>query len=881
MVGLARVDLQRRGIETNLGDVYRLQQDRLSPFAADEQALENEVRDLALRASYYRCFVDPTVETDPELRASLKRLAEWGAQTTYPLLMHIYGLRGAGTATTEQLRRCLDYVEAFLVRRQLVGVPTNQLNRLFADAVRQLNQDLPVDEALRELLSRERRYWPTDEQVRQAVRTRNFYFTGRGPQRMLILQRLEESFEHKEPVDLKAARPTIEHVMPQTLSDEWREHLAEHGDEPQAVHAQLLHTLGNLTLSAYNAELSNNVFDRKQQMFSASHFELNKPLADSPTWTSKEILARADSLSERIVRIWPGPLAAGTGAPDATDWGRANSAIALIPKGRTCGVDELAKLVPTTVGELSARLRARTPQRALQRVLDESGQPFSPPVPDAGASGAGKTQSISAYELAQLMPFEFDAEELKAIRRTRAPASRRGPAGVSAERLLRFLQIAEGMNVTALRAIRNRVYALRGTPQSPTDWSNPDQWIPERLAGEDAEIARAVWERSHGAVNPRYLSRRMSAIDRLHLATVADGCYVLTERGRSVLGGDHSLLSVPDDQSNGRSRSDICYEFWGLFLARAAETSSRFAGLKPQRSDWLGKNAGLKSASYNVAIRQSHTFAELYIDTREREANLQILESLREHQAEIEGHLGGPVEWMVKPGVRAMRIVYEIESGGYLDGGLLEEVAGELHDGFTRFESAVQPFIDEMAPEREQGSGWQPRGAAWTEVEFLTALQAVSEENTEPAKSILQWAHGDARVSIEGGWGAQNAGMRLRTARSGDPASEHTFLNLWANSSDSASAEVQFASMMRREPFIDRAKRLELLNSLNALSTTTWTEPDVDMRVPFRLRDLRDGQRLQRFLDIWREYLNDFHSMDVSDIDPEEEGEEDRAPAEL
>lgn len=123
--------------------------------------------------------------------------------------------------------------------------------------------------------------------------------------------------------------------------------------------------------------------------------------------------------------------------------------------------------------------------------------------------------------------------------------------------------------------------------------------------------------------------------------------------------------------------------------------------------------------------------------------------------------------------------------------------------------------------------------------------------------------------------------MRLRTARSGDPASEHTFLNLWANSSDSASAEVQFASMMRREPFIDRAKRLELLNSLNALSTTTWTEPDVDMRVPFRLRDLRDGQRLQRFLDIWREYLNDFHSMDISDIDPEEEGEEDRAPVEL
>ena len=100
------------------------------------------MRDLAVQAGYYRCFIDPSVEPDLELRDSLERLRQWGAQTTYPLLMHVYGLRGAGTATTEQLRRCLPYVEAFLVRRQLVGVPTNQLNRLFADAVRQLNANL-------------------------------------------------------------------------------------------------------------------------------------------------------------------------------------------------------------------------------------------------------------------------------------------------------------------------------------------------------------------------------------------------------------------------------------------------------------------------------------------------------------------------------------------------------------------------------------------------------------------------------------------------------------------------------------------------------------------------------------------------------------------
>jgi hypothetical protein len=112
-------------------------------------------------------------------------------------------------------------------------------------------------------------------------------------------------------------------------------------------------------------------------------------------------------------------------------------------------------------------------------------------------------------------------------------------------------------------------------------------------------------------------------------------------------------------------------------------------------------------------------------------------------------------------------------------------------------------------------------------------------------------------------------GIRLRTARTGEPSSEHSFINLWANNADNASAEVQFASMMRREPFVDRSRRLELLNELSALSTSTWVDDDANMRVPFRLRDLRDPSRLQLFLDIWRRYLDEFHSYEVAASDSE------------
>jgi hypothetical protein len=224
-----------------------------------------------------------------------------------------------------------------------------------------------------------------------------------------------------------------------------------------------------------------------------------------------------------------------------------------------------------------------------------------------------------------------------------------------------------------------------------------------------------------------------------------------------------------------------------------------------------------------------------------------------------------------------MRIVYETESGGFVDGASLSEVADDLHESLLRFEAAMQPFIEEAAPERAEALGWQPRDEPWSEAEYLAAVAAACPDNEAAAQAILRWAHDDPRVSIAGGWGPQVAGIRLRTARSGDPPSEHSFINLWANNADNASAEVQFASMMRREPFVDRARRLELLNELSALSTTTWVEDDVNMRVPFRLRDVRDPSQLQLFLEIWRRYLDEFHSYDNSRADADE-GEEDALP---
>jgi hypothetical protein len=141
---------------------------------------------------------------------------------------------------------------------------------------------------------------PNDEAFVAALATEPLYSTAEKNTRLrLILERLERSFEHKEPADLAGAQ--IEHVMPQKLTQEWIEEL---GDKAEEQWAQLVHTLGNLTLTKYNAELSNNPYMAKRKELTSSHFVLNQYWANVERWNADAIRERGKNLAQRALKIW-------------------------------------------------------------------------------------------------------------------------------------------------------------------------------------------------------------------------------------------------------------------------------------------------------------------------------------------------------------------------------------------------------------------------------------------------------------------------------------------------------------------------------------------------------------------------------------------------
>ncbi|MEU2085004.1 DUF262 domain-containing protein [Streptomyces albus] len=358
-------------------DLYAAQQHRFERGDAGEADIEEYIRELNRRGALFRLLLHPEEETHPALRSQLHRLNAWQAQVTYPALMLLLDRRACGQLTSTDAARAMSYIESFLVRRMICRVPTNNLNRIFQAVPGQLPADVPVADGLHQLLSAENRFWPDDAELRDKIRTAPFYQYGRGHQRKMVLQRLEESYEHPEPVDFTTAQLTIEHVMPQSPGSEWMRMLGEEvtdGETVEDLHARLQHTLGNLTLTAANSQLSNQPFERKQDLLDGSHLEMNRRIAATERWGAREIHARADELAARAITLWPAPLRGVGRAERNRDWYLAHQVLAALPHGTWTTYGDLAAFIGSGAQAVGNHL-ANTPGVAnAHRVLTSEGK---------------------------------------------------------------------------------------------------------------------------------------------------------------------------------------------------------------------------------------------------------------------------------------------------------------------------------------------------------------------------------------------------------------------------------------------------------------------------------------------------------------------------
>lgn len=117
-----------------------------------------------------------------------------------------------------------------------------------------------------------------------------------------------------------------------------------------------------------------------------------------------------------------------------------------------------------------------------------------------------------------------------------------------ASALITFL---EGKKVRDFNDMQNTVYSLRGTPQDPVDWENPNEWIEEKLSGVLKEMANSLWTSTNYLINPRYTKGITYFLIGYDLIRESSGNYEITEQGKIFINSNDSDIKRSIDLEEG------------------------------------------------------------------------------------------------------------------------------------------------------------------------------------------------------------------------------------------------------------------------------------------------------------------------------------------
>lgn len=243
-----------------------------------------------------------------EVNTLLRNLRKLKQSTVFLFLFPVFDDFDNGVISEKELERVLSFLLNYSIRRLICEVGSNSLRglyktlyaRVFArpenkqyyyDSIVSFFQQLTSKDAL-----------PDDKSFLLALKQNNLY------RKNALCKFLLTAIENQGKEQLVTDNLTIEHIMPQNknLSTVWQKMLGQ--DTWQSVQEKYLHTLGNLTLTAYNSELGDKPFAVKQQELDDVKTKvvvLYADVKDRTAWNAEAMEQRANRLAGIIVNLYP------------------------------------------------------------------------------------------------------------------------------------------------------------------------------------------------------------------------------------------------------------------------------------------------------------------------------------------------------------------------------------------------------------------------------------------------------------------------------------------------------------------------------------------------------------------------------------------------
>ena len=268
---------------------------------------EKLLQDLLRFSKYYNYILEPENFENKNISLLLRELKDFKITVFNPVLLELFeDFLKEKILSESDLKAILKLSIAYIVRRAVCKVQTNQLNKVFLNLLGEVKKQ--EDYSSKNYLDiLEYRYstkksssrFPDDEELKEKLLEENIS----SKIKSYFLEKLE-NHNNKEKVRIDDGIQ-IEHIMPKNLNRDWKKELGENWKE---IHNKYLNNLGNLTLTGHNQSMGNSSFTRKKNRgYFDSRLFLNQSLKSLDTFGEAEIKNRAKELIKRAKKVWSYP----------------------------------------------------------------------------------------------------------------------------------------------------------------------------------------------------------------------------------------------------------------------------------------------------------------------------------------------------------------------------------------------------------------------------------------------------------------------------------------------------------------------------------------------------------------------------------------------
>ncbi|MCQ2467694.1 MAG: DUF262 domain-containing HNH endonuclease family protein [Clostridia bacterium] len=295
------INLDGKRAHINSGNLYRAYKLYLDGEPFDTDYIEPLLSDMKRYAMYYKNFVNFDDCADRVGKMHKEIFTHFNSPAISITLMYFYNMwKEERSIDVDDYLECLEVCRSYLFRSKVAGHNVSaQFCALLIQYFEKSTELTFINKVWNAFNSGNGRYaFPSDEDFMDDLQNKDLYLSLRATGVRYLLYQLEE-YSTKEVVS--GENVTIEHIMPQTLSEQWKAYLYEARDTSYDLY---IHRLGNLTLTKENSKLSNNLFFEKVREYAESNYKMTRNLAHYEDWTSTQIKDRSRQLALLATKIW-------------------------------------------------------------------------------------------------------------------------------------------------------------------------------------------------------------------------------------------------------------------------------------------------------------------------------------------------------------------------------------------------------------------------------------------------------------------------------------------------------------------------------------------------------------------------------------------------